>query len=98
MSELVERFTKDLAVVCWKDLRIHLQRDVIITLADGLDMVTAATAVARDDKPQVEAWIAAGQLGKPTADQLESWEQEPDKPFRMLIVQPFILVQAIAHA
>jgi len=98
MSELVDRFQKDLAEVPWKDLRIHLQRDAIIIVAAELDLVTVALAVAKDEKTQVEGWIAAGQLVKPTADQAEAWESELEKPFRMLIVQPFILVQPVSHA
>ena len=98
MSELLDRLKTDLAEVPWKDLRIHLQRDAIIIVADELDLVTVALAVAEDDKPQVEGWITAGQLVKPTAEQAEAWESELEKPFRMLIVQPFILVQPVSHA
>jgi len=98
MTELAERLNRDLAEVCWKDLRIHLQRDAIITLAEDLDLIDTATAVATDDRLRVEAWISAGLLGKPTAEQVKSWEQELGKPFRMLIVKPYILVQAITHA
>jgi hypothetical protein len=98
MSEMVERFKEDLAEVCWGDLREHLQRDTIITLAAELDLVEAATAVARDDSEKITAWIAAGQLGKPTVEEVTAWEKEMDKPFRVLIVQPYILVQAVCHA
>lgn len=98
MSEIVERFKQDLAEVPWKDLRIHLQRDAIIIVAAELDLVEVAEAVARDDKQSVEGWIAAEQLLKPTAEQAEAWEGELEKPFRMLIVQPFILVQPTEHA
>jgi len=98
MSELAERFKSDLAEVTWKDLRIHLQRDAIIIVADELDLVTVAVAVADDDKAKVEGWIGAGQLVKPMVEQAEAWEAELDKPFRILIVQPFILVQPVNHA
>ncbi len=98
MSDLSERFKADLAEVPWKDLRIHLQRDAIIIVADELDLVATAVAVAEDDKQSIENWIAAGQLLKPTKDQAEAWETELDKPFRVLIVQPFILLQMATHA
>lgn len=98
MSEIIERFKQDLAVVPWKDLRIHLQRDAIIIVADELELVSVAVAVSADDKAKVEGWIAGGQLVKPTAEQIESWETELEKPFRLLIVQPFILVQMVEHA
>ncbi|SDZ81947.1 hypothetical protein SAMN05660420_00467 [Desulfuromusa kysingii] len=93
MSEIAESFKRDLAAVNWRELRIHLQRDAIIVVAEGLDLVTVGVAVAEDNKGLVEGWIAAHQLGKPNEPQLQSWEQEPDRRFKMLIVQPFILIQ-----
>jgi len=98
MSEIIDQFKQDLAEVPWKDLRIHLQRDAIIIVADELDLVSVAAAVAADEKSQVEAWIDDGKLLKPTAEQAENWEKQLEKPFRMLIVQPFILVQMVTHA
>lgn len=98
MSGMVESFKRDLAEVNWRELKIHLQRDAIIIVSAELDLVEVGVAVAEDDKIAVEAWIAADQLGKPTEKQLECWEQEEDKLFRMLIVQPFILVQDVYDA
>lgn len=98
MSDIVERFKQDVAEVPWKDLRIHLQRDAIIIVAAELDLIEVAVAVANDDKQTVEEWIAAEQLLKPTAEQVKTWEGVLEKPFRMLIVQPFILVQSVDHA
>lgn len=98
MTDIAEQFKTDIADVTWRDLRIHMQRDAIIIVADELDLVDTAVAVAKDDKVQVEAWIAAGQLLKPTAEQTAAWEVTLDKPFRLLIVQPFILVQMVTHA
>lgn len=97
MSEIVESFRLDLAEVPWKDLRIHLQRDAIVLVAVELDLVTTAVAVAEDNKAAVEKWLAAGHLLKPTAEQITAWEIELEKPFRMLIVQPFILLQLVTH-
>ena len=98
MSQLNENFQRDLAEVCWRDLRIHTQRDAIVLVSQELDLIPVAVAVAEDRLDQVEAWVAQGQLGKPTAEQLGCWENDLDKPFRVLIVQPFILVQDIVHA
>lgn len=98
MAEMRESFKRDLAEVCWQDLRIHLQRDAIILVAADLDIIQVAVAVAEDDSRQVEAWITGGEIGKPSRRQLDDWEQDLEKRFRMLIVQPFILVQEIADA
>ncbi len=98
MSEHLAQFQKDLAEVPWKDLRIHLQRGAVILVASELDMLDTAVAVAEDDKDKVAAWIGAGQLIKPSSEQIEAWESELEKPFRMLIVQPFILAQEVLDA
>ena len=98
MSEYLERFQQDLAEVPWKDLRIHLQRDAVILVAAELDLVEVAVAVAEDDKERVEAWISSAKLAKPSREQLDGWEKQLEKPFRVLIVQPFILVQMVEHA
>ncbi len=98
MSGVIESVKRDLAEVTWRELKIHLQRDAIIVFSAEIDLIEAAVAVADDDKNRVESWLAAGQLGKPTDQQLKNWETETDNLFRMLIVQPFILIQEIVDA
>lgn len=97
-AEVRDKFEKDLAEVPWRDLRFHLQKDAIILVADDLDLVDVAVDVAADNKDQVSLWIAAGTLNKPSQEQIDLWETQQDKPFRMLIAQPFILAQAVNHA
>ncbi len=98
MSEIIENFQQNLAEVGWRDLRIHMQRDTVILIDAALDLIDIAVAVAADDKDRVNGWIAAGQLLKPTTEQIAAWETTLDKPFRMLIVQPFILAQMVDNA
>ena len=98
MSEMVKSFERDLAEVAWRELKIHLQRDAIITVAEKLDIIAVSVAIAEDDGGKVEGWITAEQLGKPTEEQLKNWEQNQDKKFRMLIVQPYILIQEVFNA
>lgn len=94
MTTVKKGLSSDLAQVNWRELRIHLRRDALITVADQLNLLAVADAVVADDTTQVETWIAAGQLAKPSAAELEEWEKSPEKPFLMLIVQPYILIQA----
>ena len=98
LAEISEKFAQDLAEVDWKALRIHLQRDALILVDEQLDLIEVACRVANDDATEVGAWIAQGRLAKPAAEQLSSWETQLDKPFRMLIAAPYILVQEVRHA
>ncbi|HKJ04689.1 MAG TPA: DUF2288 domain-containing protein [Geopsychrobacteraceae bacterium] len=96
--ELRDTFETDLAEVSWKELRIHLKRDAIILVTDDLNLVDVAVDIAADNKTQVALWISSGKLTKPSSEQIEQWTAMLDTPFRMLIAQPYILVQAVNHA
>ena len=98
MSEARKKFAADLAEVDWKSIRIHLQRDALIVVSEQLDLVDVACRVAEDAKEEVGSWIEQGLLLKPTAEEIEAWESQLEKPFRMLIVAPYILIQAVLHA
>lgn len=77
----------------WHWLRLHLERDAVIVAAPELDLAEAAARIAADDTAMVSAWIADGRLAKPTLEQLALWNADPARRFRMLIVQPYVLIQ-----
>lgn len=85
----------ELDTVDWRALRSQLRRDSVILVAPELDLVEVAWSVARDRAVEVDGWIAAGQLRKPELAELAAWERELDKPFRMLIVAPYLLIQTV---
>lgn len=94
MDELRNKLTDELAVVDWRALRSQAGRDSLILVAPELDLVAVAWCVARDCSAEVAGWIDAGRLRKPSAEELTAWERELDQPFRMLIVAPYVLIQA----
>ncbi|NDF14917.1 DUF2288 family protein [bacterium] len=94
--ELIEQeLQKSIDRTTWADLRTHLVRDVIILVSPELPLLEAALGTATDDEAQVAAWIRSGLLKKPSHDQLEAWEKDLDRPFLMVVVQPFILIQIL---
>lgn len=90
-DELRQRLASERARVGWRDLRAHAGRGALFLVSGDLGLIDATLAVAGDDRAAVEAWLAAGQLARPTPAQLEAWEQALDKPFDYLIAQPFVL-------
>ena len=92
-DEVREKLEDELAEVTWRDVRAHVERDSVILVDPQLDLVDVAVAVAGDDTDQVGAWIEEGRMAKPNADQLNFLEKHLDKPFRLLIARPFLLVQ-----
>lgn len=80
----------------WAWLREHQQRGVLLVVEALLDLVTVAERLAADDSTAVRGWLASGVLKKPDTAQVAAWDTQPDKPFAMLIVSPFVLIQESA--
>ncbi len=77
----------------WNSLRAHLERGGLIVVAAELDLIDVALKVAGDDAAAIGSWISAGQLAKPSAPQINQWDADKLKCFRMLIVSPYVLIQ-----
>jgi len=88
-----EELATKIDVAEWGMLRAHLERGGIIVVDPLLELAEVAAGIATDDVKAVERWIAGGLLGKPTAEQLKTWDAEQAKKFLCLITSPYVLVQ-----
>ncbi len=79
----------------WQWLKPHLERGALITIAAALDLAEAGERIAADDSGSLAAWIAAGKVGKPLAEDIAEWDKEPGKKFLTLIISPYVLIQEI---
>lgn len=94
-ENLHDELARQVVETTWDALRSQLARDAVILLDGREDLLTVAVAVARDDKVFIGRLIGEGRLAKPDAAHLAAWETQLDKPFRMVIVQPFVLCQEL---
>jgi hypothetical protein len=92
-AELRTQLTEllDEAELDW--LKTFLQKDVVVIVNDGLDLVDVGVAIAQDDTVKVDRWIGEQLITKPTNDDLAKWNSNPAQKFRAIIVQPYVLVQ-----
>jgi hypothetical protein len=97
MDDLRNKLHDELATVDWRALRPQLAKDHVILVAPELDLVEVAWCVALDRTASVAAWIGAGQLRKPSGEELTAWERALGKSFRLLIVAPYVLIQAVEN-
>ena len=95
MSDIKAQLTEELADIDWGSLIPHAQRDAVIVVNPGLDLIEVGIAIAQDNVIPVQRWIGEKLVCKPSPEQLSNWNLEPDKQFTTLIVQPFVLVQEI---
>lgn len=79
----------------WHFLRPHAERDALILVDLTLDLFETAQAVAEDRAELVQGWIRQGHLRKPTADELSKWNSSPEKLFKFIVVQPYVLAREV---
>jgi hypothetical protein len=96
MSDVKTQLIKDLAPMDWETLIPHAKRDAVIVVDGALDLVEVGVAIAEDNAVVVQNWLSELLLHKPSQKELNDWNAEPEKQFNTLIVQPFVLVTAIA--
>lgn len=92
---LQQKLAAEIGEVTWHWLRPHQQRDALYCVAAGLELAVVGAAIAGDDVAAVRGWLASGALARPGQEQLAIWEADPTRSLRMLIVQPFVLIQEL---
>ncbi len=95
-TDLQAQLQEELAEVDWNALKPHASRDALIVVNPLLDLVKVGVAIAEDDKQSVGHWINEQLISKPSADDLGNWNTQPEKMFKTLIVQPFVLICAVS--
>jgi len=93
MPDLQAKLSKDIAEIYWHEILPHAKRDAVIVVQPELDLSEVATAIAQDSTSLVQGWIAERSIAKPTIEQLSKWNNNPQKQFAALIVQPFVVIQ-----
>lgn len=96
MSEQ-KRYTQDqlhqeTARISWPALERHFARGVVIRVNADMDLVEVATAVANDDKGQVEGWLHTGKIEQLQTQTAREWCQD-DTNLWAVVTAPWVLVQ-----
>jgi hypothetical protein len=77
-------------------LKPHIQKDAVILVDSGLDILDVGVAIASDNTQSVQHWIGEQLLVKPSPEILNRWNTHPDRKFQAMIIQPYILVKELA--
>lgn len=94
-AQLQAQLEKEVGPCLASDLMAHLERDAVVIVADELQLIHAALAVAEDDAESVQHWISQAKFRKPTEAERQAWKSEPERPFKSVIVRPYVLVQPL---
>jgi hypothetical protein len=93
-ASTADKLAKYTGEVDWGYLRPHFESGVLFFVDPDLKLETVAESITADNKPQVDAWLKAGDLVKIEALHAAQWE-ETETQFRALVVSPFVLFQPL---
>lgn len=89
---LREKLEQDvLRSAAWKDVAPLFARGLVIVV-EGVDLLDAGEALARDRADDVERWLSEEQLRRANDDYAARWTAE-ETIFEVLVVQPWVLVE-----
>ena len=96
MRDLKAELAENLDEAEWGWLIPHVQRDAVVVVASGLDLLDVGVAIASDNVLNVQHWIGEQLIAKPSLAQMAEWNSDRTKRFNSLIVQPYVLVQELS--
>lgn len=95
MSDLKKELQDSLDEAPWEWLKPHLDRGTLLNVGFNMDLVDVAFRIAKDDVDYIRKLMNGNFLRRPTPVQIEKWDKTPEKKFRFIIVQPYVLIQEI---
>ncbi len=96
MSEaLREKLKSEIQATLAPELLPHHRRDALFMVRADVDILDAAVAIASDEAATVEALINEEKLFKPSLAQLSDWCVDLELRFQFVILQPYVLAQAL---
>ncbi len=96
MSDLRAELAEAVDQAEWDWLKPHVQREVVVVVSKGLDLIDVGVAIANDNVTSIQHWIGEQLIAKPSVEQMAVWNSDRTKRFNALIVQPYVLVQEIS--
>ena len=94
MSDLREKLKSEVMPGSWPELRYQFARGGLLLVRPEQDLLEVAVAVARDDHAEVSRLLSTGVLWRTRDEDARAFEAAAAR-FQFVIVQPWVLAQAI---
>jgi hypothetical protein len=94
-EDLRSKLRSEIASVDATALLPHHRRGALLMLSPDQDLLEVAVAIASDDARAVSALVEKQALSRPTLGQLADWCVAADQRFQFVILQPYVLAQAL---
>ena len=90
---LRDKLKEEILETTWEPLAAHFARGTTYLLDDDLILLEVGLAMAEDDVTQIKEWLDHGLMSPPTPEQAESFAQNSELTFKMLIIEPYVLIK-----
>jgi len=91
-STLYAKLLGETAPISWQELQPFFARGALLWVAEELDLIEVALAVAENDQARVATWSATGQMGK-VAESRAADLLARDPRLWAVVVAPWVLIQ-----
>lgn len=91
-STLYAKLLGETARISWQELQPFFARGALLQVLPGVDLVAVAEALAQNQRDEVAAWLAGGQLRKVEEQQaLDCLQRDPE--LWAVVVAPWVVIQ-----
>lgn len=91
-NSLANELLLETASISWHELQRYFASGHAIAVAESLDLIDVATQIARDNAPQIKAWMSAGLVDAVSDTQAKIW-YENNSLVWAVVIKPWVLVQ-----
>lgn len=91
--DLKEKLEKEILDTNWEPLAPHFARGTVYLLDEDLDIIQVGEAMAMDNVAALQQWLDNGLLSTPTPEEATLFTKDSNIFFKMLIIEPYVLVQ-----
>jgi hypothetical protein len=94
IDPLQAKLESETARIPWRELQRFFAQGRAIQVAAEVDLIEVALAISRDERPQVEGWLATGAVERVSDAQATDWIAA-DALVWAVVVRPWVLVQSL---
>jgi len=91
--DLKDKLQSEILDTQWEPVAPHFARGTVYLLDEDLDIVEVGQAMATDDISQIKQFLDNGLMAPPTPEEATLFAKESSILFKMLIIEPYVLIQ-----
>lgn len=93
LMNLKEKLKKDILDTNWEPLAPQFAKGSVYLLDGDVDIIEVGVAMAEDNISAIKTWLDDGLMSPPTPEEATLFAKNEDILFKMLIIEPYVIIQ-----